>query len=131
MTIEIKIDDGAIQDVVDEAIVEAVRKVVVGSPVIKAAVEKAIATITINTKQIEDAITKAVSDVTSKPEFLNELIKKSILDSSNKLAGSFDASLKAAGKALALDRETIDIVTSGFKQKLLEEYEAKGMGAFS
>lgn len=138
MAIEIKVDDAVIQKLADEAVQRAVKSTVEGSSVIKQAVEKAIASVKIDTKQIEDAVTQSIKDVTSNPAFLNDLVRAAILKGADKLTGSFDASLRAAGKKLAMDPETLQSVTNGVKLKLLTEaqerlveYEAKGGGSFS
>ncbi|UKL14994.1 hypothetical protein hairong_089 [Pseudomonas phage hairong] len=138
MTIEIKIDDAVIQRLADDAVARAVKSTVESSSVIKQAVEKAIAAVKIDTKQIEDAVTASIKNVTSNPAFLDDLVRAAILKGADKLTGSFDASLRAAGKKLAMDPETLEEVAAGVKAKLsveaqerLAEYEAKGMGNFS
>lgn len=138
MAIEIKIDDAIIQKLADEAVQRAVKSTVEGSSVIKSAVEKAIAAVKIDTKQIEDAVVQSIKNVTSNPAFLDDLIRKAILQGAPKLTGSFDSSLRAAGKRMALDPETLESMVEGVKQKLaleaeerLAEMEIKGMGKFA
>ncbi|QOC57946.1 hypothetical protein phiK7B1_091 [Pseudomonas phage phiK7B1] len=138
MAIEIKIDDAVIQKLADEAVQKAVKSTVESSSVIKQAVEKAIASVKIDTKQIEDAVTASIKDVTSNPAFLNDLVRAAILKGADKLTGSFDASLRAAGKRMALDPDTLESVVEGVKEKLaleaeerLAEMEIKGLGKFA
>ncbi|UIS24653.1 hypothetical protein S21ZY_091 [Pseudomonas phage ZY21] len=138
MAIEIKIDDAVIQKLADEAVQRAVKSTVETSSVIKQAVEKAIAAVKIDTKQIEDAVIQSIKNVTSHPAFLDDLIRKAILQGAPKLTGSFDASLRAAGKRMALDPETLESMVEGVKEKLaleaeerLAEMEIKGLGKFA
>jgi hypothetical protein len=138
MSIEVKIDDAVVQKLADEAVQKAIKSAVENSGVIKAAVEKAVASVKIDTKQIEDAVNRSVASVVSNPAFLNELIRKAILDGASKLGGSFDSSLRAAGKRLAMPGDILEEVAAGVKAKLSTEaqerqeaYEAKGMGKFA
>ncbi|ATW58028.1 hypothetical protein CNR34_00095 [Pseudomonas phage nickie] len=138
MAIEIKIDDAVIQKLADDAVQRAVKSTVENSSVIKQAVEKAIAGVKIDTKQIEDAVVQSIKNVTSSPAFLDDLIRQAIMKGAPKLTGSFDASLRAAGKRMALDPETLEQLIEGVKHKLTAEaeerraeMEIKGMGAFA
>lgn len=87
---------------------------------------------------IARSVEKAVQEVTSKPDFLHGLIEKAILQGADKLGGSFDASLRAAGKRLAMDSETLEKVAAGVKASLsneaearIAEYELRGGGQFA
>jgi hypothetical protein len=136
--IEIKIDDAVIQKLADDAVQRAVKSTVESSSVIKSAVEKAIASVKIDTKQIEDAVTASIKNVTANPAFLDDLVRTAILKGADKLTGSFDSSLRAAGKRMAMDPETLEKVVEGVKAKLsleaeerLAEMELKGHGTFA
>lgn len=138
MTIEIKIDDAVIQKLADDAVQRAVKSTVESSSIIKQAVEKAIAGVKIDTKQIEDAVVQSIKNVTSNPAFLDDLIRKAIMQGAPKLTGSFDASLRAAGKRMALDPDTLESMIEGVKEKLameaeerLAEMEINGLGKFA
>lgn len=125
MAIEVKIEDSIIQKLADEAVLRAVKSSVEGSPAIKQAVEKAIAAVKIDTAQIEKALTASIINVTSNPKFLDDMIRTAIVKAGPKLDGSFDASLRAAGKRMALDPETLEKVVEGVKAKLLIEAEER------
>jgi hypothetical protein len=138
MAIEIKIEDTVIQKLADDAVQRAVKDTVQNSPSIKAAIDKAVASVKIDTKQIEDAISTSIRNVTSNPAFLDDLIRVSILKGADKLSGSFDASLRAAGKRMALDPKTLEQVVDSVKSKLaleaeerMAEMELRGAGAFA
>lgn len=138
MAINIVIDDATIQKLADEAVQRAVKSTVEGSAGIRQAIEKAISSVKIDTKQIEAAITASIKNVTDDPSFLDDLIRKAVLNGASKLGGSFDSSLRAAGKRLALDGDTIELVAENIKSKIEQdaeerkaELELKGGGAFS
>jgi hypothetical protein len=66
------------------------------------------------------------------------MVREAIMKGAPKLAGSFDASLRAVGKRMAMDPETLEKVVEGVKAKLaseaeerIAEAEIKGIGTFS
>jgi hypothetical protein len=122
-----------------KAVEDAIKACAANNPAITSAVAQAINNSMITVApMITVAVEKAVLEVTNKPDFLHTLIEKAILNGADKLGGSFDASLRAAGKGLAMDRETLEKVAAGVKAALrneaearIAEYELRGAGTFA
>lgn len=135
----INIDQTFLDNVARTAVEQAIKSSAASSPELRTAVQNAINHAMARVApMIATAIDKAVADVTSKPGFLDAMIQKAILEGSSKLGGSFDASLRAAGKKLALDGDTLERVAEGIKIAMLTEaearqaeYELRGGGQFA
>lgn len=92
----------------------------------------------IDSAYIKAVVEKAVKEVIEHPGFLHDLIRTSLLKSAPKLEGSFDASLRAAGKRLAMPSDVIEKVAEGIAAKAMieaeermAEYELRGGGSFT
>jgi hypothetical protein len=135
----IHIDQMFLDTVARNAAEVAIKNQIQNSPLIVNAIATAVSnSMPLVAPVITAAVEKAVREVTSKPGFLHALIEKAILDGSSKLGGSFDASLRAAGKKLAMDEDTLERVAEGVKVGLLNEaeqrlaeFELRGGGAFA
>lgn len=132
MSISLEIKEEDVKKVAVDAIQSAVNRLVNDSPMLKKTIETAIATIMVDVNsQLKAAIEKAVMEVTSRPTFLHAVIEKAILNSSDKLSGAFDASLRSAGKQLALDRSSLTALSEEVKARIAAECEINGTGSFS
>lgn len=136
--IAIPLDEVALADVARTTAEKAVRERILNGPELKEAVANAVAKVKIDTDYIQAVVEKAVKEVIEHPAFLHNLVQSALLKSAPKLEGSFDASLRAAGKRLALPGEVIEKVAEGIAAKLLieaeermVEYELKGGGSFA
>lgn len=138
MTINVTINQWDIQAKVDAQVHAEITRLVQTSPAIMNAINTAVASVKIDTATIEYAIQAAIKNVCSNPKFFESLVQAAILKGSDKLGGSFDASLRAAGKKLAMDGDLLEQVAAGVKTKLqmeaeerAAEYELKGAGTFA
>lgn len=136
--INVTIHDHEIKAKVDVEVLNGIKMMVQNSPALRSSVDAAIASVRIDTTMVEAAIKQAITNVCNSPGFLDGLIKSAILSGSEKLGGSFDASLRAAGKKLAMDTGTLEKVADGVKAALvteaesrLAEYELRGGGSFA
>lgn len=133
------IDQAFLDNAARIAVENAIKSQVMSSPIILEAIKVAVNnSMSVVGPMIQQAVERSVKEVTSKPDFLHELIEKAILNGHSKLGGSFDASLRAAGKELAMDRETLERVAAGVKAALnneaeqrIAEYELRGGGQFA
>lgn len=136
--INVTINQWDIQSKVDAEVQIQIRNLVSSSPAILNAVNAAMMTVKIDASTVEAAIAQAIKNVCSNPKFFEGMVSTAILTGANKLGGSFDASLRAAGKKLAMDGDLLEQVAAGVKTKLqmeaeerAAEYELKGAGAFA
>lgn len=135
----VHVDSVFLDTIARQAVEQAIKTQVQSTPIIANAIQTAVnnAMPTVG-PLIQQAVERSVREVTSDPKFLHALIEKAILDGHSKLGGSFDASLRAAGKRLAMDSETLDRVAAGVKAALtneaearIAEYELRGGGTFA
>lgn len=136
--ISVVIQDHEVRAKVEIEVQNSIRMMVQNSPQLRTAVDAAIASVRIDTTLVEAAIKLAIANVCNNPGFLDGLVKSAILSGTEKLGGSFDASLRAAGKKLAMDNSTLELVADGVKAALvteaesrLAEYELRGAGTFA
>lgn len=136
--INVVINQHDIQAKVDALVHAEIVRHVQSSPIINDAIKAAVATVKIDTAVIEACVAQAIKNVCSNPVFFEGMIQKAILAGADKLGGSFDASLRAAGKRLAMDGDLLEQVAAGVKTKLqmeaeerAAEYELKGGGSFA
>lgn len=122
MPIQVVIPDVQIQQMVEVQIRSAITGQVIAAEVSRA-VGEAIGQITADRELINKAVQDSVTRVCNDSAFLDELVKASILKGASKLEGAFDGAIKAAGKRMALESETLTLVTENVRvrEKVYQE----------
>lgn len=120
MPIQVVIPDVQIQQMVEVQIRSAITGQVIQTEVSRA-VGEAIGQITADRELIAQAVQDSVTRVCNDSTFLDELVKASILKGASKLEGAFDGAIKAAGKRMALESETLTLVTENVREKVYLE----------
>lgn len=120
MPIQVVIPDVQIQQMVEVQIRSAITGQVIAAEVSRA-VGEAIGQITADRELINKAVQDSVTRVCNDSAFLDELVKASILKGASKLEGAFDGAIKAAGKRMALESETLTLVTENVREKVYLE----------
>lgn len=120
MPIQVVIPDVQIQQMVEVQIRSAITGQVIAAEVSRA-VGEAIGQITADRELINKAVQDSVTRVCNDSTFLDELVKASILKGASKLEGAFDGAIKAAGKRMALESETLTLVTENVREKVYQE----------
>lgn len=120
MPIQVVIPDAQIHQMVEAQLRSAITSQVIHAEVLKA-VGEAIGQITADRKLIAQAVQDSVTRVCNDSAFLDELVKASILKGASKLEGAFDGAIKAAGKRMALESETLTLVTENVREKVYLE----------
>lgn len=120
MPIQVVIPDVQIQQMVEVQIRSAITGQVIAAEVSRA-VGEAIGQITADRELINKAVQDSVTRVCNDSTFLDELVKESILKGASKLEGAFDGAIKAAGKRMALESETLTLVTENVREKVYLE----------
>lgn len=120
MPIQVVIPDVQIQQMVEAQIRSTITGQVIQTEVAKA-VGEAIGQIVADRKLIAQAVQDSVTRVCNDSTFLDELVKASILKGASKLEGAFDGAIKAAGKRMALESETLTLVTENVREKVYLE----------
>lgn len=136
--IAIPLDEVALADVARKTAESVIRDRIMNGTEVKDAVTKAVNSVKIDSAYIQAVVEKAVKEVIEHPGFLHDLIRTSLLKSAPKLEGSFDASLRAAGKRLAMPSDVIEKIAEGVAAKAMieaeermAEYELRGGGSFT
>lgn len=120
MPIQVVIPDAQINQMVEAQIKSSITGQIIQAEVAKA-VGEAIGQIVADRKLIAQAVQDSVTRVCNDSAFLDELVKASILKGASKLEGAFDGAIKAAGKRMALESETLTLVTENVREKVYQE----------
>lgn len=116
------------QRAVERVIIDSLNSTDVIDRALQAAIKDCMEDIT---PKLTAALQEATDKVLQKPGFIEGIVEANLMRSADKLSGSFDSSMRAAGKALALDRSTLTAIAEEVKIRAFKEKEEQGIGRFS